>query len=500
MGFRGTLFALHGDFTYLQWAIGSVIARVLVGLYFVRVYYEREIYSPYDYMGLRLGSAAKTLTTILFTLGSILAQSVRVLVAAIPLEVVTGMPLWMCIIAIGLFAIGWTLMGGMRTVIWTDVMQFFLFLVGGVIALVVIVGGLTGGWGEMFETAKEYGRMRILNPSLAADVEFTLWVALFAVPFQNLGIFGTDQLMAQRMFCCKDARAASKAIVMSSVGQGITLLMLMVGAALFVHYNNAGFTDAEVVKLYDLKGEGEVLAEAVAEAREGAIYATNAETGAESKTMVPPKRDYIFPIWIVTMLPAGISGLILAGVFAAAISSLDSILAALSQTTLSLMYHPERGDTGQSERQLLVKSRLLVVFWGLALIVFTFILQIAREDIPILPLAFGMTTYTVGPILAIFLCAMMGRGSVKGLVIGAAISMILTLFVRMDVWVLVKWAGSSVEALSWLSIDWLAELPTYRLEGGSPKPTLSFVWMWPLTTILTLAMGLAIRPGKRESS
>ncbi|MEZ5304710.1 MAG: hypothetical protein R3F11_29300 [Verrucomicrobiales bacterium] len=131
IGVPGMLFAMNGNFTYLQWAIGSIIARFFVARFFVRVYYEQEIYSPYDYMGARLGVGAKKLATILFTIGSILAQSVRVLVAAIALEVVTPFPQWVCIIIIGLFAVGWTLMGGMRTVIWTDVMQFVLFTVGG---------------------------------------------------------------------------------------------------------------------------------------------------------------------------------------------------------------------------------------------------------------------------------------------------------------------------------------------------------------------------------
>ena len=124
IGVPAGLFAMHGNFTYLQWAVGSIIARVIVGVWFVKVYYEREIYSSYDYMGNRLGKGAKTLATILFFVGSILAQSVRVLVAALPLKVVTGMPIEVCILIIGVFAIGWTLMGGMRTVIWTDVMQF----------------------------------------------------------------------------------------------------------------------------------------------------------------------------------------------------------------------------------------------------------------------------------------------------------------------------------------------------------------------------------------
>src|SRR6056300_1185436 len=135
IGVPGMVMALQGDFTYLQWAMGSILARIIVGLYFVKVFYENDINSPYDYMGNRLGFGVKKLATILFTIGSILAQSVRVLVAALPLNIVTPLPFEWCIVIIGLFAIGWTLMGGMRTVIWTDVMQFGLFVVGGLTAL-----------------------------------------------------------------------------------------------------------------------------------------------------------------------------------------------------------------------------------------------------------------------------------------------------------------------------------------------------------------------------
>jgi Na+/proline symporter len=499
IGVPGTLFALHGDFTYLQWAVGSIIARVIVAGYFVRVYYQREIYSPYDFMGFRLGLSVKTLATIFFTIGSILAQSVRVLVAAIPLKVVTGMPLWVCIVVIGLFAIGWTLMGGMRTVIWTDVMQFALFAIGGVIALMWLIGGIEGGWSAMMETADNFGRTRILNPEfgLGADLKFTLWVALFAVPFQNMGVFGVDQLAAQRMFCCKNARAAGKAILFSSFGQLITLLMLLIGTALFVNKHQAGFGDQELATVF---GAG---LENVQDIRDAATFAEHPETGERSNVIVPQgvkvssnktfsgTSDYIFPIWIVMGLPVGLSGLILAGVFAAAISSLDSILAALSQTTLSLFYHPERGNIGLSERQLMLRSRLLVVGWGLTLTAFTLLLAIAREDIPILPLAFGMTTYTVGPLLAIFLCAMIGRGSLRGLLIGSLISFVAVMFVQTDIWVLLIKAG-------FISAESLATLFTYELNasGDGVKSVFCFAWMWPLTCFITLGVGLLVPAGK----
>ena len=486
IGVPGTLFALHGDFTYLQWAAGSIIARIIVAAFFVKIYFQREIYSPYDYMGIRLGNGVKVLATIFFTIGSILGQSVRVLVAAIPLKVVTGMNIEWCIIIIGIFAIGWTLMGGMRTVIWTDVMQFLLFVIGGVIALFWLINGISGGWTGMIETAQEFGRTRMIDPrfGIGPELKFTLWVALFAVPFQNLGIFGVDQLMAQRMFCCKSAKDAGKAIIFSSIGQLVTVLMLLIGAALFVNYHQNGFTDQEISTIFDVSGEK------IQEVREEAQYAEHPVTEKSSQVPVPGsyegkgKSGYIFPVWIVNALPVGLSGLILAGIFAAAISSLDSILAALSQTTLSLIYSPEKNQTTLSAKQLMSRSRFLVVIWGVVLTGFTLLLSVA-QNIPILPLAFGMTTYTVGPMLGIFVCSILGKGSFRGLMTGCLISFLAVLFVQTDIWnLLIK--------MDLLSAANFQKFPTFEIDivGNSLRPKILFAWMWPLTFAITMACGL----------
>ena len=486
IGVPGTLFALHGDFTYLQWAAGSIIARIIVAAFFVKIYFQREIYSPYDYMGIRLGNGVKVLATIFFTIGSILGQSVRVLVAAIPLKVVTGMNIEWCIIIIGIFAIGWTLMGGMRTVIWTDVMQFLLFVIGGVIALFWLINGISGGWTGMIETAQEFGRTRMIDPrfGIGPELKFTLWVALFAVPFQNLGIFGVDQLMAQRMFCCKSAKDAGKAIIFSSIGQLVTVLMLLIGAALFVNYHQNGFTDQEISTIFDVSGEK------IQEVREEAQYAEHPVTENSSQVPVPGsyegkgKSGYIFPVWIVNALPVGLSGLILAGIFAAAISSLDSILAALSQTTLSLIYSPEKNQTILTAKQLMSRSRFLVVIWGVVLTGFTLLLSVA-QNIPILPLAFGMTTYTVGPMLGIFVCSILGKGSFRGLLTGCLISFLAVLFVQTDIWnLLIK--------MDLLSAANFQKFPTFEIDivGNSLKPKILFAWMWPLTFAITMACGL----------
>ncbi|MEZ5326166.1 MAG: hypothetical protein R3F19_14035 [Verrucomicrobiales bacterium] len=402
IGVPGMVFALSGNFTYLQWAIGSVLARFIVGYFFVKVYYEKEIYSPYDFMENRLGKGVKRLATLIFSVGSILGQSVRVLVAALALDVVTPWSFAACICVIGVFAIGWTLMGGMRTVIWTDVMQFVLFTLGGMVAFFWIIGSIDGGFAEFFNIGRNVaaagtnGKFTLWDLTTNPAAQFTLWVAIIAVPFQNLSAFGVDQLNAQRMFCCRSAVDARKAIIWSSVGQFLTFLMLMVGAALFVYYTHHGVSPVEAARFAE-------------------------------------EKDYVFPAWITTTLPIGLRGLILAGIFAAAISSLDSVLAALSQTTLSLFVKPEEVTTAAAHQRLVKISRVLVVVWGIGLSLFAILLDSMRGDINVVSLAFGMVAYTVGPMLGLFLAALLApRSSVTGLTIGVILSFLAVTYVRTE--------------------------------------------------------------------
>ena len=378
IGVPGMIYAAGGDFTYIQWGIGSIIARIIVGIYFVRVFYQREIYSPYDYMGNRLGENAKRLATLIFQVGGILGQSVRVLVAALALKVVTPLEFDHCIWIIGLFAVGWTLMGGMRTVIWTDVMQFFLFVGAGLLSLFWIIGKIDGGWSQMIQIGTEADKFNIINLTSDPSVGFTLGVAIIAVPFQNLSAFGVDQLNAQRMFCCRNAKDARKAMIASSGALLLTLLMLFVGAGLFAYYEPMRLAGSEP-----------------------SIFSSDTNT--------------VFPVWIVTELPVGLRGLILAGIFAAAISSLDSILAALSQTTLGLL-KPVSGENAEKKRLML--SRILVLAWGILLSIFAIELDSLRGKVNVVVLAFGMISYTTGPMLGMFLASLLTpKASVKGLAV-----------------------------------------------------------------------------------
>jgi SSS family transporter len=444
IGVPGAVFALTGNFTYLQWAIGSILARMIVGLYFVKVFYERDIYSPYDYMAHRLGPGVKGLTTALFMLGSILGQSVRVLVPAMVLRTVTPLSMTQSIIVIAVFAIVWTLMGGMTTVIWTDVMQFFLFIGSGVLALGWIIWSLPGGWGQFFTAGAAAGKFEIFRwfppagseqafLSWAKDAEFTMWTALLAMPFQNLAAFGTDQLNAQRMFCCRSSKDATKAVIFSSFGQIVTILMLMVGAALFVFYQQ--FPPS---------------------AGEAALFAQ--------------KTDYVFPVWITTVLPPGLTGLVLAGAFAAAISSLDSALGALSQTSISLIYGTQT-EAPENSGAMVRRSRIAVIIWSGILALMTVALYYVQEraKINLLSLAFGMVSYTYGTMLGIFILALFRiPARLWSLWVALIICVLLTTWVRPDIYAILQVPKETIAAI---------------------RPTMTYPWLFPINFLITFGIG-----------
>lgn len=455
IGVPGGVYALSGDWTYLQWGIGSVIARVAVGYWLVPLYFREEIYSPYDYMGARLGEGVRRLVTGLFSLGAILGQSVRVLVTALILQTVTGLSTEVCIMAIGAFAVVWTLMGGMRTVIWTDVIQFGVFLLGGLLALGWLVGHI--GWDTISEINRHAGadgsidKMRVLDftpPWESPLLHYTFWVGVIAMPFQNFAAFGTDQLNAQRMFCCGSQKDARKAMVWSSFSLITTLLMLAVGSGLFAWYQVKGLSPDEAAK-----------------------FAEN--------------PNFVFPVWITTVLPPGLTGLILAGAFAAAISSLDSVLAALSQTSLSAWYGREKLEREGQGPAMVRRSRVAVVIWAVFLSAFAILLAggYARSDNKnLIDLAFGMVAYTYGPLLGVLLAAILpGKRSLHGLYAGVLASILLVAWIRPEL-------GQLLEALGF------GELADSLRDS---RPQLAFPWFYPVNAAITF-LGSCLPLGRQS--
>ena len=176
-------------------------------------------------MGQQLGARVKTITSVLFMVGGILAQGARVYIAAKALQVITGTDTTTSILVIGLISIVWTVMGGITTVIWTDAIQCVLFIFGAIAALAFAAWSVNGGLGTVVTEAYHAGRLRAVNLNLNPHEAYTLWCGLIGFSFLTLASHGTDQLLVQRMFTCKNQADARKAVIFSSFSQALTCLL-----------------------------------------------------------------------------------------------------------------------------------------------------------------------------------------------------------------------------------------------------------------------------------
>ena len=504
VGVPAIVFGVGGNFTYLQLGlVAGLLARIFVAVILIPAYYKQRIYSPYDYMGNQLGGGARGVMTALFSVGGVLAQASRVYLTAVILELVLSSPLaWIesvsgipplvsAVIIIGFVAVLWTIIGGIATVIWTDVMLFLVFVIGGLTALFIIAADLTGGFGELVSVGAAGGKFRLLDLDLefSPTKEFTIWTAAIGSLFGNIGAYGTDQLMAQRIFCCRSQREAKIAVIAGYAGQAVTALMLLVGVGLWVYYKGEAAVQVE-------HPPAEMIAQGVTPLPVEQ-WARPLEGAAAEKFAKEPDR--IFPLFILSpAIPRGMTGLIIAGIFAAAISSLDSILAALSQTTISALYLPlrerrlarrrrERGEepmpviapqevpegvpeeqaveraaaeaNAQSEaaeaRHMIFVSRLLVVFWAVLLCLMTFVIHAYKDrfGIPILPLALGLAGWVQGSLLAAFFLAWLPlNANGRGLIWGAPLSVLCVMSLRFhDSW----WFYCAIAASIILLVTWL---------------------------------------------
>ncbi len=502
------VFAPGGDLRYLQLMIGALLARIIIALWFVPAFYQREIFSPYEYIGNALGAPARGITTGLFMLGAVLGQSVRLLLTAMILEELSGLPLTASIWIIGAIAAVWTLLGGITTVIWTDVIQFFVFIAALAGALIFVIAHVPGGWSGIVQTASEAGKLRLWDTSASPKAEFTLWTAVIANTLLCLNAYGTDQMIAQRMFCCRGPRAASVAILASSVGLLVSVLAMSVGLGLYAYYQH---------------------------------YPLDADAAAR----VAEAKDRIFPIFIVREIPPGLTGLVIAGVFAAAISSLDSVLAALSQTVLTGLIQPWRAwrrriaapPTPPPERDAAVEaadlrlSRALVVLWTVALCLMAQVVDAAREHYgDILRLALAMATYTGGAMLAAFMLALLRLNvDYRGLLWSAPLS-VLTVFavswhapwalwttVVLAAALFVAWCVHLWQSVSYWATEWWRDAPktgwvalgcalpvalcAIRLPGTGEFVAVAWPWNVPIGFVVAFALGYVLarpRPGERQ--
>jgi SSS family transporter len=364
IGVPALVFADGGDFRYLQFCVAGFISKWIFGHWIMPKLYAGSYASPYDYIRDRLGSRFGQLSALLFFVGAILGQGVRIFAVSLVLELLTGLDFtWCVMLSVGVAVVS-TWLGGVRAVVWTDVVQFIMLIAGGLIAVWYVAVEYPGGFSALMSAADDAGKTRIFDFSTDPLVSFTFWAGVFAMPFQNLAAYGTDQLNTQRMLCCRSVTEARRALYASNIGEGVVVLFLLVGVSLWGFYGR----------------------EAIDPAFAG---------------MVAENTDRIFPAFILSELPSGLRGFMVAALFAAAMSS--PVLSALAETSLTMFHDGHRRGT-LADADAVWLSRLLVAFWGVAL--GGFAIMLGGTDERLIPLAFAMTAYTYGSMLGLFLMAL----------------------------------------------------------------------------------------------
>ena len=477
-----------GNLTYLQIGLfGYVAARLLVARFLVPAYYRHDAMSPYDLIERRLGdsgAAVRRTATALFWLGGVLAQSARVYLSAVVLGVLlhrelgwlesaTGVPPHVAAVAAILaVAILWTWLGGIAVVVWTDAALFLLFLAGVAVSLGVVVWEIEAGVSTTLSAAWTEGKFTLFDLSASLTVPYTLWAALIGATVGGFAAFGTDQLMAQRIFCCRSVRDAQRAVVASSVSVLVSFAFALVGIGLWAYYEQIPLQGAA--------------AEIVAE-----------------------QPDRVFAVFAVEAVAVGLKGLVVAGALAAAISSLDSILAALAQTTSALLRTHVAGGLRQ--------ARLLVLGWGVVLGVASLLMdEVAARYDALLDLALAMAGYTGGALMAAVLLALapLGRDG-RGFLWSGPLS-VLAVFAAAWHGAAAGWVcavGGAALLVTWLRLDGrdrvggglllalgvAAVLALWRWAEGPGGEVLAWPWYVPLGVAVAWLWGLWLS-GRAEGS
>jgi len=375
--------AYIGDLTYLSLSIGTVLGAVIVATVFLPRYYAAGVTSVYEVVGTTGSVRAQRACTLVFLAGRMLASGARLYVAAIPCSLIVfgkleAGTLLASIAMLTVVALLYTSSGGIRAVIWTDVLQAGVFVIAAVVSIWVLLRAipldLGGIAGEL--TASE-NKLRLLDFSTDLEKPYTLWSALIGFTLLSVAAYGTDQDLAQRTLTCRSARRAAGSLIAASVvGIGMAGVFLVIGLLLYVAH------------------------------RTGAIGGNDAGD---------TRRVYVD--FILSETPAGVRGAMLAGVFAAAMSSLDSALNAMSTAAQAELRHEVT----------LRQSRLLNIGFGalLALTAGVFAVSQGGRESGLIPFALGVMVYAYAGLLGVFVSVLVFRRgssvSILGALLGGAV-------------------------------------------------------------------------------
>src|SRR5688572_15863932 len=375
----GVAFAKGGNFQFLQLVFGYMLGRVVISLVFIPLYFKGELQTVYQLLGDRFGTRVKMLASGLFVIMRNIADGIRLLLTAIVLAAVytsfnPGTDQTTIIIAsivlLGIVMIVFTFYGGIEAVIWVEVVQLVIYIGGAIAAAVVLIQNIDGGWSTALTVGQQFDKFDVFDFNLDFAKTYTFWGGLIGGCFLTMSTHGTDQYLVQRYLCTSKPAAASTALLTSgAVVLAQFIGFLFIGALLFAFYHP--FDSPQ--------------------------YAQAGVAGSGVPGTYPfMKPDQVFPNFITEHMPAGLSGLVVAAIFAAALSSsLNSIAA----TAINDLYKPFAKD--KSDGHLLKLSGWLTVIIGIIQIVVAIAFMATGESA--LNLALSVASIFNGPVLGVFL-------------------------------------------------------------------------------------------------
>ena len=402
IGVPAQTYARNGNMAFLQLAAGYIIGRLIVSALFIPAYFRGELFTSYELLQRRFGTRVKTLSAVIFLVTRSLADGIRLFTTAFVIAIVTQIPVTWVVVVLGAAMIVYTMRGGVSAVIWTDVVQMFVYVAGAAAVAIALLNRIDGGWGEVLRVGRETGRFVAINPSFDVSVPYTLWAATLGGIFIALSTHGTDQFLVQRLLSAKSQRDASLGLVLSGfVVFAQFVLFLLIGVMLYTYYQ---------------------------------------------QTPLPQeltRTDQILPIFVVSELKNGLAGFIVAAIVAAALSP---SLNAMAATTVSDFYVPYFNPAANQETQMRV-AKLATVAWGIVQLVVAIGAQGMNQSV--LDAGLSVLSLAAGAILGAFLLGTLApslreREVFAGMIVGLiVIALVWSMTPIAFTWYLIIGAGTT---------------------------------------------------------
>jgi SSS family solute:Na+ symporter len=357
--------AYGGNLTFLQLVFGYLIGRVLIVLVLLPGYFRGDFFTAYALIEKRFGQRMRAVAASTFLITRAIAEGVRVSAIAIVLSVVLGTTEHLSVVIVIALTLLYTLEGGMKAVIWTDVAQLFIYLAGSAATFFVLLHRVPGGWNEVVQVAATHGhKLQVFDFSFNLATKYTFWSGLIGGAFLTMATHGTDQTIVQRLLAARNQRDSRRALLASGV---IVLfqftVFLMIGVLLFVFAQHTPLLSA---------GE---------------------------------RTDRILPLFLVREMPTGLAGLLLASIIAVAMSNASGSLNSLAASSVLDFSALRRGDhKPATEASFLQLSRRMTLFWGLVLMGFGLMTWG-----PVLEAGLTVAAFPYGSLLGLFLLGTLNR-------------------------------------------------------------------------------------------